>query len=385
MRIVYFANTDWYLYNFRLPLAREARKRGHDVVLVSPPGPYVERLRGEGFRWEPVPMSRRGFNPIAELRALAALYRLYASLRPDVVHHFTVKCIVYGGVIARTLRVRRVVSAVAGMGYVFGSRDAMARVLRAPVRFLMRSAMGGPGAVTIVQNPEDGEAILVAKLIAPRQLRLIRGSGVNTDRFRPACTAAPRTPPRVLFPARLLRDKGIAEFVALAGRIGAEGIAAEFIAAGERDPGNPASIGDGELERWRREGRVTFLGHVEDMAALLNTVALVVLPTTYSEGVPRGLLEAAAAAIPVVTTDAPGCREAVVHGDNGLLVPPHDLEALVDAVRGLLLAPERALAMGARGRERVCAEFDERRVIEDTLGTYEEPRTDIAQPCACLP
>ena len=185
VKLLLFANTEWYLFNFRLALAKAARAQGAEVVLVSPPGPYGEKLRAEGFRWLPLPMARRSLNPMREIFVLCALWRLYRRERPDIVHHFTTKCVVYGGLAAKGVGTCGVVGAVTGMGYVFSSQEFLARALRPLVRSLVRFAMSGRKSRLIVQNPDDRCAVVDARLIATSQVRLIAGSGVDTQRYRP--------------------------------------------------------------------------------------------------------------------------------------------------------------------------------------------------------
>ncbi|MGH8627419.1 MAG: glycosyltransferase family 4 protein, partial [Gammaproteobacteria bacterium] len=315
LRLLLFANTEWYLFNFRLALARAARAQGAEVVMVSPPGPYGEKLRGEGFRWVSVPMARRSLNPIREVFLLWALWRLYRRERPDIAHHFTIKCVVYGALAAKGVGTRGIVNAVAGMGYVFSSDDLLARALRPLVRLLLWFAMGGRKSRLIVQNPDDRRTVVNAGLMDASHVRLIAGSGVDTQRYHPrsdAPCASGRTP-SVVFAARLLWAKGVAEFVRAAQVLRAEGLDIQFLVAGEPDAGNPASVPEEQLTAWREEGSVSLLGHVQDMPALMATADVVVLPS-YREGVPRSLIEAAAAGLPIVATDVPGCREVVEDG-----------------------------------------------------------------------
>lgn len=372
MKVLLFANTDWYLYNFRLALARALRAAGAEVVLVSPDGPYGERLRAAGFRWLPVPMHRRSLNPVRELALLARLVALYRREQPDVAHHFTIKCVVYGSWAARLAGVERRINAVAGLGYVFASDDRRARWLRPLVRGLLRLALAGPDNRLVVQNADDRAAFERAGLVDAGRIRLIPGSGVDTGRFQPApASESRRAVPRVLFAARLLWDKGLGEFVEAARRLRVAGLPAEFLVAGVADPGNPAAVPEAVTCAWAAEGVVTLLGQVEDMVACLESVDLVVLPS-YREGLPRSLIEAAAAGLPVIASDAPGCRDAVAHGETGLLVPARDPAALAAAIGELCARPELRARMGAAGRQRVLREFDERLVIESTLAVYRE-------------
>jgi glycosyltransferase involved in cell wall biosynthesis len=375
MKILLFANTDWYLYNFRRSLAGALREAGHDVLLVSPPGPYGEKLRSLGFRWEPAPMQRESLNPIRELALLIWLWRLARAEEPDLVHGFTIKCAIYGAAIARLTGTARV-SAVAGMGYVFISNEAKARLLRPFVRLLLRLVLSGQRARLILQNPDDVEFFNRARLVPLEQIRLIAGSGVDCGRFLPPSEPASDNddaPRKIVLAARMLWDKGIGEFVEAARILHNEKRSLRFCLAGDPDPGNPAAIPEQKLRDWKSEGSIEWLGHVDDMPQLLANADIVVLPS-YREGLPKSLIEAAACARPLIATDVPGCREVITDGVDGLLVPARDAAALARAIARLLDDPELARKLGAAAHEKALAEFDERRVIERTLAVYEEIR-----------
>jgi glycosyltransferase involved in cell wall biosynthesis len=374
MRIVLFANTDWYLYNFRRSLALALRDRGHDLLLVSPPGPYGARLQALGLRWEPVPMRRRSLDPLREAALVWRLWRLFRRERPQLVHGFTLKCAIYGSLAARLASVPARVNAVAGMGYVFTSEDATARLLRPLVRALMRLTLGGRSARLILQNPDDVALFERAGLVDRARIRLIPGSGVDCARFAPAPDGerlVAGRPLRVLLPSRLLRDKGVGEFIDAARRLRGEGRPLVFLLAGEPDPGNPATIAEAEVRGWVAEGLVEWLGHVEDMPSLFRGVDVVALPS-YREGLPKGLIEAAACGCALVTTDVPGCREVVRDGVDGLLVPVRDAPALADAIVRLQDDDGLRARMGEAARARALAVFDERTVIAKTIAVYGE-------------
>ena len=378
MTVVLFANTDWYLWNFRRTLALALRDAGHEVVLLSPPGDYGEKLRALGLRWEALPMDRRSLNPLREAALLGHLWRLLRRERPDLVHGFTIKCAVYGALASRLAGVPARVGAVTGLGYVFTSTDAKARALRLPVRGLLRFALGGRQARLILQNPDDVAMFTAAGLVDADHIRLIPGSGVDCVRFAPGESVgrghAPDadTPPfRVLLAARLLWDKGLAEYVQAARMLHAEGRRIDFLLAGDPDPGNPAAVPEATVNGWVDEGLLQWLGHVDDMPALLRSVDVAVLPS-YREGLPKGLIEAAACGLPLVTTDVPGCREVVADGIDGLRVPVRDAAALAAAIARLHDDPALASRLGAAARARALAEFDEQIVIARTLAVYRE-------------
>lgn len=373
MKAVLFANTDWYLYNFRRALALALQRQGYEVLLISPAGPYGDKLRALGLRWESVPMARRSLNPLREAALLWHLVRLLRREQPALVHGFTIKCAVYGSLAARLAGVPARVNAVAGMGYVFTSPQLKARLLRPVVRGLLRLALGGSGARLILQNADDVALFRQAGLVDEAHIRLIRGSGVNCAQFAAGMRARPPGDGRmrVLLASRLLWDKGLAEFVAALRQLRLQGRTVHALLAGMPDPGNPATVPEATIREWVAEGLVSWLGHVDDMAGLLGSVDVVVLPS-HREGLPRTLVEAAACGLPLITTDVPGCREVVSDGVDGLLVPKGDSKALAQAIRRLQENPELARRMGAAARLKARSQFDEHIVIQRTLEVYAE-------------
>ena len=355
LKLVLFANTDWYLYNFRRSLAAALKNAGHEVLLVSPLGPYGEKLRALGFRWTPAPMRRASLNPLRELALLFWLWRLMRREQPDIVHGFTIKCAIYGGFAARLAGAARV-NSVTGMGYVFIGDAPKARLLRPIVRALMRSALGGDRARLILQNPDDVRFFERNGISTRAQIRLIPGSGVDCARFLPPAPGQERAagePLRVVLAARMLWDKGVDEFVNAARLLKAENRNLRFVLAGSQDPGNPASIPEKTLLEWQASGLVEWLGHVDDMPGLLAGADIVALPS-YREGLPKSLIEAAACARPLVTTDVPGCREVVTDGVNGLAVAARDAKALARAIARLQDDPTLADRLGQAAREFQC-------------------------------
>lgn len=370
--VVLFANTDWYLYNFRLSLARRLRELGHRLILVSPDGEYGSKLKAMGFDWRPLPMNRRSLNPLAEAKLVLHLAGLLRREKVDIVHGFTIKPAIYGALSGRLAGVRGRVNAVAGMGYVFISDELKARVLRPVVRTLARLAFDGRDARLIVQNPDDHAAFVHTGLVRDERVRIIPGSGVDCSRFQISTrTRADGEPLRVVLAARMLWDKGLAEFIEATRALKAEGRNIHFVLAGDPDPGNPASVSASDLEGWVNEGLVEWLGHVSDMPALLASADVVVLPS-YREGLPKTLIEAAACALPLVTTDVPGCREVVRHDQDGLLAPVREWRPLADAIARLDDDPALRKRLGLAAREKALAQFDERIVIDRTIAVYEE-------------
>lgn len=380
-KVVFFANTDWYLFNFRRTLALAVQAAGYDVLLLSPAGKYGPRLRALGLRWQPLEMDRRSVNPLRETALLLRVAGLFRRERPVLVHNFTIKCAVYGSLAARLARVPARVNAVDGLGYVFASEDRKARLLRPAVRALLRSALQGRDTQLILQNPDDTAAFERFKLIESGRVDLIPGAGVDCSRYTPRAArpdGADR-PPCVLLAARLLWEKGIAEYAQAARALRAQGRKVRFLLAGMPDPGNPAAVPEGTLREWVEEGVLEWLGQVADMRDLYAKVDIVALPSYYREGLPTSLTEAAACGLPLVTTDMPGCREVVTDGEDGLLVPPRDAEALASAIARLLDSPELAKRLGNAARAKALALFDERIVIRRTFDVYRKLLTRTGQ------
>ena len=378
MKVMLFANTEWYLYNFRSTLAIAIRNAGHEVILVSPPGPYGAKFKDMGFRWIAAPMDRRSLNPFCELKFINWLRNLIRSEGVQLVHGFTIKSAIYGSLAARFSGDCMRVSAVAGLGYVFTSRDLRARLLRPVVRLIMRFSMGGNKSRLILQNPDDVSLFTTANIVNPERIRLIRSSGVDCSRFNQSVSRVSNKPLRVLLAARLLWDKGLAEYAEAARILRAQGRTVHFLLAGSSDPGNPNAVPESVITSWVEEGIIEWLGHVDDMPALLASVHVMALPTAYGEGVPRSLIEAAACGLALIATDAPGCREVISHEVDGLLVPLRNAEALASAIARVDDNPEWASEMGQNAKVKARREFDETIVISKTLDVYRELLPDFS-------
>jgi glycosyltransferase involved in cell wall biosynthesis len=363
------ANTDWYLFNFRLSLARAVRETGANVLLVSPDGPYVSRIQGTGFRWHELKISRRGVNPIRELTTLASYFALYRRERADLVHHFTIKPVLYGSLAARLSGVPAVVNSVTGLGYVFINPSKTAAFMRLLVMPIFRQALLYRRSRVIFQNRQDRELFIESGLVRRELTHIIPGSGVDPDEFK--AVPEPSGEPIILLASRMLWDKGVGELVEAMRLIRQQGVACRAILVGRSDKGNPSAIPEAQLETWNEEGVVEWWGHRDDMPAVMQNVHLVVLPT-YGEGLPKVLIEACAAGRPVVASDVPGCREIVQDGVNGLLVPCRDVQTLAKALIRLVRDPALRERMGRAGRELVLSRLTNQHINDQTLHVYRE-------------
>ena len=339
--------------------------------MVSTWDEYVPRLQAAGFRWVELKMDRRSLNPFRELLVVARLAALYRRERPSAVHHFTAKCVLYGSLAAKWGGVPHVVNALTGLGHLFNGQDRKTRLLRLIVKACYQKVLTEPRVRVVFQNPDDLRVFTESNLVIPERTVLIRSSGVDLERFRPRPCGLESGKPIVLFAARLTREKGLEDFIEAVRILQSRHVGARFQVAGSQDFGSPSCVSSPQLERWREAGVVELLGHVDRMEDVLAPAALVVLPSRGGEGVPRVLLEASAMSKPIVTTDVPGCREAVIHGCNGLQVAARRPQALAEAIETLLRDPTLREQMGHRGRLKMIEEFDDREVARRTVDVYE--------------
>jgi glycosyltransferase involved in cell wall biosynthesis len=365
-KLLFFVTEDYYFASHRLCLAVAAKNAGYDVTVVTRVRKDGETIRGAGIRLIPFENDRGGLNPVVDSAAFLRLVHLYRRERPDLVHHVAMKPVLYGSLAARLAGVPSVVNAVAGMGWLFTSEGRVRRRLMPIIRRALGRAL--QAGMVVVQNPDDG-ALVAGLGVRTSRIKRIPGSGVDLQQFQPS--VPPGGTPAVVFPARLLWDKGVADFIA-AGRILKErGIGARLLLAGTPDLVNPASVAMADIARWVDEGIVECLGWVADMPALLARSHIVCLPS-YREGLPKSLIEAAAASRPIVTTDVPGCREVVRDGHSGFLVPPRRPDLLAAALERLLTDASLRDRMGACGRALAEREFGLDAVIGQTLAVYRE-------------
>lgn len=365
-RILYFVTEDWYFCSHRLPLAIAAREAGFSVTVVTRVREHGDAIRAAGLELVPFEIARSSMNPLRELFTLWRLLVVYLRIRPDIVHHVAMKPVLYGSLAAYLAGVPGVINALAGMGWLFTSARGRARLIKHGVRVALRRLLAR--GIALVQNPDDAE--LLSRLGVPdRNIRRIAGSGVDLAYFHPS--PEPEGVPVIVLPARLLWDKGVGEFVEAARVLKARGLSTRFLLVGDPDPANPASVPVGRLVEWVREGTVEHLGWIHDMPGVYARAHIVCLPS-YREGLPKALIEAAAAGRPIVTTDVPGCREVVANGVQGLCVPPRDAHALAEALARLIADPVLRVRMGAAARARAETEFGLDAVIDQTLALYRE-------------
>ena len=364
--LLYLVTEDWYFWSHRLPIARAARAAGWEVLVATRVAEHGERIRREGFRLVPIGLRRRSLAPWREVAAIAELARLYRRERPDLVHHVAMKPVLYGSLAAALAGVPAVVNALAGMGYVFTSSGVKARLLRPLIRTAFRWLLDRPNSRLILQNPDDVAAMTEGTVTAER-VALIRGSGVDTQVFRPR--EEPGGTPVAVMVSRMLWDKGVGELVEAARLLRRREVPLRVVLVGPPDPDNPASIPERQLSDWDASGDIAWWGERSDIAEIWAQGQIAVLPS-HREGLPKSLLEAAACGRPMVAADVSGCREIVKDGVTGLLVPPGDAGGLADALERLARDPDLRRRLGAAARDLVEREFSEEAVVAQTLALY---------------
>ena len=317
-----------------------------------------------------VAMQRGGMNPIADLRSILELRKSFKNLQPSIVHLVTIKSYLYGGIAARLVGIPAVVSAVAGLGSMFVRHDLFSRLIRIVLYPFYRIAFGHRNQRVIVQNPEDGDRLVQWRVLRSDKVSLLRGSGVDLSNFTQF--KEPAGLPVICFAARLLRDKGVFQFVEAARILKTRNVQARFLLAGDPDLKNPSSVTEQDLSVWREEDVVEILGYQRNIPALYAESNMVCFPSFYGEGLPKTLIEAAAAGRAVVTTDHPGCRDAIIPNETGLLVSVRDTESLADALQWLIEHPKERADMGRAGRALAEREFGIDKIVDAHLKIYQE-------------
>lgn len=368
--LLVIVNDPMFFLSHRLPVAIAAQNAGYVVHIATAAGGSIDRIKSYGLKHHVLPLTRSGRNPFWEMKSIWSIWRLMCRLRPDIVHLVTIKPVLYGGIAARLSYVPGVVAAVSGLGTVFMAQGVRARLLRKFVNGFYRFALGHPNIRVIFQNPEDRSVLLDKSALNLNQTMLIRGSGVSLEDYplRPE----PVGIPVVVFAARLLRDKGVCEFVDAARLLHSRGVQVRFRLIGSPDSGNPTTITENELNAWRQEGEVELLGYRVDIPEIFAEANIVTLPSYYGEGLPKVLIEAAACGRAVVTTDHPGCRDAIEPEITGLLVPVRDPVALAAAIEKLIRDGDLRYRMGQAGRALAEREFAVESVVDAHLNVYKE-------------
>lgn len=366
-RLLMVANELDSFFNHRLPIARAARAAGWDVHVAMGEAAAARARDTDGLTFHHVPLKRSFAAPWMEARAGLKLRRLAKDLEPRIVHAFTLKPVLLTGLALRGLPVG-FVGSITGLGSFFAGSGTADRTVQLMAALMARAALNGARTTVIVQNADDRDLIARRFGLAPGRIELIPGSGVDLDRFRPA--PEPPGPLRIVLAARMIADKGVGDFVEAARLLRSRGVAADFILAGGLDLHNRSAISRPQIEDWVRQGLVRWLGPIPDMATLYRESHIACLPSRYREGVPKSLIEAAACGRAAVTTDMPGCKDIVLDGETGFVVPPRDPEALAQALDRLIGDGALRARLGAAARAHAEQGFGEKTITSRIVEVY---------------
>lgn len=367
--LIFLVTEDWYFWSHRLPMARAAQQAGFDVAVATRITAHGARIEAAGFRLIPMRWRREEIGPWASLAAIAEICRLYRRERPFMVHHIAHKAAILGGIAALLARVPRIVSFIAGVGYMGTSRSRHAQLVGAAARLLWPVLLLRRHCRVIVQNDDDRAVIEALRPSAADRITVIRGSGVDLDHFKPL-PEPPSPPVTVAYVGRMIAIKGVATLVEAQRSLCAEGIALQLLLVGTPDLANPSSFDEATLRAWSRLPGIIWCGHREDVREIWATAHIAALASEGGEGVPMTLLEAAAVGRAIVATDVPGNRDVARNGINAILVPPGDADALAAALKTLASDPARRRSYAAAGRSLVAEGFSEEAVRVATVALY---------------
>ena len=376
MRIAFVINQIDFLLSHRIAICISAIKEGYEVHVIAPNKLGIALTLSEmGITFHDLEFSRSGKNPFFELKVLFSLYSIFKKIKPDLVHLITIKPYLYGGIVARLANVPAVVSAVTGLGILFSSTDLKYLFLRLGIYPLLKFAFGHKNQIIIFQNPTDKHFLIDWGVLNTRKARMIRGSGVKLSSY-PFLPEPTNDPLVVSFASRLLRDKGVEILVKASSLLKNKKIDVDFWLIGEIDPGNNNSVTHQQLINWGGKGLVKVLGFRSDIADLFSRSNIIVFPSFYGEGLPKVLIEAAACGRAVITTDHPGCRDAVGL-DSSILIPIKDHVALAEAIQTLFKDPKKRKKMGEAGRVLAEKNFSLEKVVAKHIKIYKEILSEI--------
>lgn len=362
-------------------MAAGAAARGYRVTVASPYGPEVEKITQMGFSHYDLSMGRKSMGPFAEILTLLRFIKCIRTLRPDVIHLFTIKPVLYGTIAARLHFVPKIVVTITGLGFMFLQTGFFGKLLKNFIGLLYSIIIKSKHVKVIFQNKDDFNLFVNHKWIHPEQGRIILGTGVDTHIFSPHSLKnnlensleknLENNKVKILFPARFLKDKGLIELITACQNLYKKKLNFLLVLCGELDQGNPSSLTSSEIKNIEALPFVLNYGYCENMCAMYQHADIVCLPS-YREGIPLSLIEASSCGLPIVTTDTPGCREVVIHKLNGFCVPIKNSDALEVALSQLILDSKLRSAMGEKSRERALNHFSKETIVQKNISVYTE-------------
>ena len=363
--IIITINTSWNIFNFRVGLLKALQKKGHKIVCVAPYDDYSKELENLGFEYHNIDMNNKGTNPIEEIKLIKDYYKLYKQINPDIILQYTIKPNIYGSIAARLLG-KKVISNISGLGTVFLNDSLSSKI----ARWLYKVSL--VKNTVFFQNSEDKNLFINSRLVKESQTGLLPGSGINTQNYKPDEEYTENEELTFMMIARLVKDKGIIEYIEALKIIKEKYPNVKFKLLGSLYPGNPTAVSEDELNSWINDGIIEYLGHSDDVMSEILKVDCVVLPS-YREGLSRVLLEAGSLAKPIITTNTPGCKDVVDDSINGFLCEVKDSEDLAVQIEKMInLSSEDRKQMGIKSREKIVNEFDEQIVIDTYLNAIKK-------------
>ena len=373
-KIVFLANTGWFIYNFRLSLLKDISNSNYDVVVIAPYDKYTEKLKVLGYKVCDWKLNRSSLNPILELFSILDLIKKINHEKPDLIHNFTIKPCLYGTIASKFTNVKDVINSITGLGHLFINNSILIRIIRFFLKPIYTFIFNSSGSKMIFENFEDQEFFINIGIIKNNKISfLIEGSGVDSEFFKPFKDDKSESsgPVKLLFPSRLILEKGIEEVLVAHNQLVKKGENIKLYIAGEIDDGNRSSINKKFRKKFNQNKNIFFLGHRSDMREVFSNSDIIVLPS-WREGLSKALIEAGSMEKPIITTDTPGCRNIIDHGVNGLLVPIKDPKAIELAILFFMKNKITAKNFGKNLRCKVQKKFDVKIINNQTIALYKK-------------
>lgn len=367
--MLYLVTEDWYFVSHRLPVARTAQRAGFDVHIATRITDHLDFLQAEGFTVHKLGWRRRGDSPLHHARSIFEINRVVSKVKPNVLHAVALKSVVFGSLATLFSPIDVRIHAITGLGYVFTDKRLRTRLIRSILRFVFRLAVNKPNSIIVFQNHDDGLTLRTSGFIRRSRTRVIRGSGVDVDRFAPM-PAPQNSAPVIAMVARMIAIKGVQPLVEASCLLSEQGVRHKLILVGAPDTDNATSFREADLRKWSEKPNIEWKGSTTDVLAVWRNADIAALTSYGGEGIPLSLLEAASCARPILSTDVPGNREIAVHGYNAEVAPPGDVPKIAERLRTLINDPELRARYSKNSRRLVTEHFQENLIVGQTLALY---------------
>lgn len=373
-KILFNITEDWFFCSHFLERALAAKKKGYSVFVICKENKHKKFIENHGISFYHIPFNRKSINPIYELFILFKIIRNYNKIKPDIVHQIAAKPIIYGSIAAKICKIKSVLNAPVGMGFVFSSNTIKARILKPILKFFLKQFINSHIGINmrnkvVFENYDDLNYFVEMQAVNPKYACVIRGAGVEVNKV--LNNNEINSIPTITFVGRMLKDKGVREFVGAARKLKEKKIKARFLLVGDIDSLNPSSLEKSTLTKWHNEKIIYWKGWINNIESVLKETHIICLPS-YREGLPKALIEGAAFGLPIVTTDTVGCRDVVEDGVNGFLVPIKNVDELVNKLSLLIKNKTLRKKMGRESHKLALSKFSSSIINAQTLKLYEE-------------